>query len=58
MILIITNYERNQKTGFKELICSHGYSEKTGKTITLPSVHPEKIGARFDEETGFWVIKE
>lgn len=56
MIIVVLYEERNQKTGRKEVIVSHGIDEHTMKTIVLPQVSVKELGARFDNERGEYVL--
>ncbi len=56
MIMLITLWERNKKTGRTELVTSHGVDVDTGRTIITSCDHPEKLGGRYDGEVGEWVI--
>lgn len=56
MIIVVTIYELNQKTGRKELVASHGVCCETGKTIILPTEHPSKMGAWWNEQLREWVL--
>lgn len=58
MIVVITMHERNPRTGRWETICSHGIDESTGRTVTLPSVTPQSIGAQFDAELNEYVLSQ
>lgn len=56
MIIVVTIYERKEKTGRTELVASHGVCYETGNTVILPNEHPSKLGAKYDESLCEWVI--
>jgi hypothetical protein len=58
MIIVITVKEKNQRTGQEKLVVSHGIDEYTGKSVILPCEPPERIGAKFDQEIGEYVLPE
>lgn len=61
MIILITgNYPVYDKHGYKtsetEFIASHGVDVETGRDVIVEQVHPSRLGAKFDNEIGEWVI--
>ena len=58
MILLITYTERNETTGRKETIVSHGIDLDTGRTVVLPQERPEQLGGVLDRDFGEYVIRD
>lgn len=58
MIIVITNKEKNERTGLDEVIVSHGIDLATGKVIILPCATPSRIGATYDAGVGEYVLRE
>lgn len=56
MIVVITNWETNPKTGHKQLIVSHGVDSETLQDIVLPNETPEALGAVFDQNIKEYVL--
>jgi len=56
MIVLMTFDYYDEKTNKKHLLVSHGIDLGTGKVVVLPSVTPQEIGARFDEEMCEYVL--
>lgn len=56
MIIAITVYLRNEKTGLKSLVVSHGIERESGRQVVLPCEHPKDIGAIWNAELREWVI--
>ena len=58
MIVLITVYEKNEITGKKELITSHGETHGGLRRVILPCEPPLDLGAVFNTEIDEWVIYE
>ena len=56
MIICITTWERNPRTGKDELIVSHGVDLDTDHAVTLPCQTPQSLGAVFDPELREFVL--
>ena len=56
MIIAVTFIHRDEKTGQKKLVVSHGIDREAGKQIVLPCEHPKDIGATWNESLREWVI--
>lgn len=61
MIIIVAGwfpvYKNGIPTGEKEYVASHGVDLYTGKSIIVSVDHPSKLGAKFNEAMGEWVIE-
>jgi hypothetical protein len=61
MIVIVADwfpiYKNGIPTGQKEYVASHGVDIDTGRNIIVSADHPSKLGARFNEDLGEWVIE-
>ncbi len=58
MIVVIVNTEIDPFSGKKTLIVSHGVDSETDLPVTLPPLHPEQIGAKFNAEIGEYVLDQ
>ena len=56
MFMLITYTERNLRTGRLETLVSHGVDLSTDRVVTLPPESPAALGARFDQNSGEWVL--
>lgn len=56
MIIAVTMYHKNEKTGRTSLIVSHGVERETGKHIVLPCEHPKDLGAAWNAELLEWIL--
>lgn len=56
MIIVITHFERNERTGDLEIIVSHGINTEDDSYVNLPSLKPEQVGAKYDPEVGEFVL--
>ena len=56
MIIVITHFERNERTGDPEIIVSHGINTEDDSYVNLPSLKPEQVGAKYDPEVGEFVL--
>jgi len=61
MIVLVTGtYPIYDQYGIShyEFMTSHGVREETGEIIVTPNEHPMRLGARYDEKLGEWIIEE
>ena len=58
MLIIITTRSKNPKTGFFEILASHGVYEDDGMEVVVPWVSPESLGAKFCQTRGEWVLPD
>lgn len=56
MIIVITHLEKSPRDGRDTVVVSHGIDVLTDTTVTLPFVHPELIGAKFNAVVGEYTI--
>lgn len=56
MIIVVVVNEISERTNKRELIVSHGIDEYTGKAVILPNVHPNDIGAIYNDYYGEYVL--
>lgn len=56
MVVVITVVVTDERTGREELVASHGINAYTDEMVTLPSVHPQQLGAVIDRDLGEWVL--
>ena len=50
-------YKNGIPTGEKEYVASQGVDYLTGKTIIVQCEHPSRLGAKWNESFGEWVIE-
>jgi hypothetical protein len=58
MIGITTTRERNQTTGRVEDIVDRAFDIRTEKSVVLPLVTPQELGAIYNEDSGLWMLAE
>ena len=54
--IVITTFERDERTGRMTPVASHGVDARTGQPVTLPCLHPSALGAEFDPDLGEYII--
>ena len=57
-IIIVVVKETDPSTNRETLTVSHGIDAVTLKSVILPPVHPDEIGARFDPELREYIVEE
>jgi len=58
MIVIIFTKARNPRTGQMEKVAANGVDIDTLRTITLPSVTAQELGAVYDRDLGEYILPQ